>query len=442
MRIVSDGAAVPGHDSAGPVDSFVGSLACGFVALVGSAALVASADSVGRALELLFVFVVLVCLQAAAYAEGIRPWLMGEPVPLRGQVLQFVVIGLLLATFAGGLRLTGVAFCALGAGVFLPHAAALRFRRVKRELGEKGETWLAEEDSSEAANRVLTGDPEGHLTSDATPAAASAASAAPTAEDSQETAALAERPARARPAPKVGRFLRAAVNEERDRGLAWAAAIFAVTVGLVAAHVSGQVILGVDFLGVAALAWATRRLLGARLALRDFEEALTEPRRAYVVLLRDPSPRGTRPLLGVWAKEPKLAGGRLPRADAVYRCDAKLDALFSTRGAVIVHQAWVDTGPRAGSRPRWVAADAGVALPRQRAILGTQHLDSVIGTERPPRSRSLSMPAPNPTTETETGTFVTVISEPVPETRHFLALFAWRVVTLAGAALVLVWAGG
>jgi hypothetical protein len=198
-------------------------------------------------------------------------------------------------------------------------------------------------------------------------------------------------------------------------------------------------VLGVDFLGVAALAWVTTRLLGARTALRDFEEAQTEPHRAYVVVLRDPSPRGTGPLLGVWAKEPVLTAGRLPRADAVYRCDAGRDALFCSRGEVVVHRAWVDQGPRAGSRPRWVAADAGVALPRHRAVLGAQQLDAALGRERPPRTRSLSMPAPNPTTETETGTFVTVINEPVPETRQLVRLLAWRLAALALAAVLLAW---
>ena len=30
---------------------------------------------------------------------------------------------------------------------------------------------------------------------------------------------------------------------------------------------------------------------------------------------------------------------------------------------VVVHEAWVDTGPRRWSKPRWVAADAGLAVP-------------------------------------------------------------------------------
>ena len=88
-------------------------------------------------------------------------------------------------------------------------------------------------------------------------------------------------------------------------------------------------------------------------ALRDYEKAETEPRRAYVALLNDPNARVTRPLLGVWNEEP-LSQGRLPRAEAVYRCDEERSALMSPPGRVIVHEAWVDTGRRSGpGRDGW-----------------------------------------------------------------------------------------
>ncbi len=412
MHPVSDAAASARHERTGPLASFTVSVAGAVAVMAGSAALVASADSLGRALELLLVFMVLTSVECVAYVEAVRPWLAGDPVPVRGRVLQVVVVLLVLATFAGGPELGAVGLCALGVGVLLPNASAIRFRRVNEDLVEKGEPWLAEEGSHEAATRVLS-DP------------------APPARPDLK--------ARARPAPKVGRVLRAVGDEERDRWLAWAAATLAVTVACVASGAPGAVVLGVDLLGAAALARVTSRLLGTRLALREFEEALTEPRRAFAVVLRDPRPRGTGPLLAVWRQEPVLAGGRLPRADAVYRCDPLRDALFSARSAVVVHEAWVDSGPRAGSRPRWVAADAGVALPRQRALLGSRRVEAELGQARPARSRSLSMPAPNPTTESETGTFVTVISEPAPETRHLLVLLAWRLAVLALAALVLLW---
>jgi hypothetical protein len=156
-----------------------------------------------------------------------------------------------------------------------------------------------------------------------------------------------------------------------------------------------------------------------------------------VVLLHDPSPRRSRPLLGVWSEEPVPAGGRMPRAEAVYRCDRRRDALLSEQGAVVVHEAWLDTGLRAGARPRWVAADAGIALPRRAATFGRRYLASAIGAQRPARGRPLTMPPPDPTTETETGTVATVISEPTPGTGPWVRLFAWRVACLALAAVVL-----
>ncbi|MEO7351091.1 MAG: hypothetical protein ABIW17_04255 [Marmoricola sp.] len=398
--------ASPGQDRATPMGSFSVSLACGAGALAASAALVASAGSVGQALELFVVFAVLACLEAVAYVEAIRPWLDGASVPPGGRLAQLALVVLAFATFVGGPAMGAVGLCGFAAGVFVPNTSSIRYRRVNRSLVVEGETRPVAGKSPDAA--------------------APAAPAAP-----------ADRPARARAAPKVGRVLRAAVNEERDRWLAWAAATFAVTVGCAAARTSGSVVLGVDFLGVAALVWVTRRALAARLALGDFEEARTEPRRGFVALVRDPHLPGTRPLLGVWSKEPVPVGGQLPRAEAVYRCDAARDALFSTRGAVVVHQAWV--GAPSGSRPRWVVADAGIALPRHRALLGPHRLDSVIGTERPARARTLSMPAPNPTTEAETGMFVTVISEPTSGTGPWARLFAWRLAALALAGAVLAW---
>ena len=431
MHSVSEAAAAR-HDRVGPMASFTVSLVGAVLSFAASAALVASADSLGRALELLLVFLLLTSFECVAYVEAVRPWLAGESVPAPGRTLQLVVVIIVLATFAGGLELGGVGLCALAAGVLLPNASAIRFRRVNEDLVEKGEPWLAEEGDQQAATHVLSEDPSSVQTVDRSDDQTDHA-------EHHEPKGTVDRPARARPAPKVGRVLQAAVSEERDRWLAWACATFVVTVACLATDAPRGVVLGVEVLGVAALVWVTSRLLGTRLAQRDFEEALREPRRAYVVVLRDPKPRGSRPLLAVWAKEPVLAGGRLPRADAVYRCDARRNALFSARGAVIVHEAWVDAGPRPGSRPRWVAADAGVGLPRQRALLGPQRLDNDLGTERPARSRSLSMPAPNPTTESETGTFVTVISEPAPETRQLVVLLAWRLGVLTLAALVLLW---
>jgi hypothetical protein len=109
--------------------------------------------------------------------------------------------------------------------------------------------------------------------------------------------------------------------------------------------------------------WDLRRLWAVWLALRDFRKGATSPRRAFVMLLHDPAPRMVRPLLGVWSQAPAQRGGRLPKPEQVYRCDEDRDDLESFQGDVVVHEAWVDTGPRRWSKPRWVAADAGLAVP-------------------------------------------------------------------------------
>lgn len=157
------------------------------------------------------------------------------------------------------------------------------------------------------------------------------------------------------------------------------------------------------------------------------------------MLLSDPNPQLRRPLLCVWGREPLPSGGRLPRAEAVYRCDEDRDALISVQGGAVVHEAWLDTGARARSRPRWVAADAGIVLPHRRSFLGAFYVASVIGTERPGRSRPLTMPAPDPTRENATGTVATVISEESPGTGHWARLFAWRLAALALAGALFTW---
>jgi len=404
MRTVSDATAFPRDDRAWPQGAFAFSLLCGLGALAGSAALVASADSLGRATTLVIVFVLTACLQAAAYIDAVTPWLQGRPLARHSQVIEFALVILAFAMFAGGADMGGAALCGLLAGVFLPNASTIRYARVNRSLVDEGEARLLLERS-------------------ATPPGS------------------ADRPVRARPFPKVGPVLGETLSEERDRWLAWAAATVTVAVGCRAAEASAEDLLVIVLLGVGALVWVSRRLFGVWVALRDFETAARVPHRAYVVLLHDPSPRAAQPLLGVWSEEPLPSDSRLPRAEAVYRCDAERKALLSMQGGAVVHEAWMDTGPRARSLPRWVAADAGIALPHRRAVLGRRHLASVLGTERPARARSLTMPAPNPTRETETGTFVGVISEAKHGTGRWARMFAWRLAALTLVALGLLWLG-
>lgn len=422
MRTVSNAApAFPRRDDrAWPEGAFAFSLVCGFAALAGSAALVAAADSVGRAVELLVAFVVLTCLEGMAYVAAVKPWLEGRPFPPHVRVVQIALVVVVLFTFAGGSALGGAAVCGFLVGVFLPNASTIRYVRVNQALVEVGEPALAQEDPEEfqAADHD---EPPGQDSVAPSPA----------------RNGPAERRVRARAVPKVGPVLRESIAEDRDRCLAWAAATVTVAVASLAADVPPRALFGVALLGCAGLAWVSRRLVGVWLALREFEGKATAPRRAFVVLLDDPNPRVTRPLLGVWSEEPVPAGGRLPRAEAVYRCDAARDALVSSQGAVVVHEAWLDTGPRQGSRPGWVAADAGIVLPHRRALFGRSHLGSNLAGERPARARPLSMPAPNPTTENETGTVSSVITMAKPGTGRWARLFAWRLVLLALAGVVL-----
>jgi hypothetical protein len=217
----------------------------------------------------------------------------------------------------------------------------------------------------------------------------------------------------------------------------WAAAAAVAVLGCVAAGES-EVASGVGFVAAVVLLWVGRRLLGVWRALRDYEKSETEPRRAYVALLNDPNARVTRPLFGVWSEEP-LSHGRLPRAEAVFRCDEERSALMSPPGRVVVHEAWVDTGKRSRARPRWVVADAGLALPHRGAALGRWYLASLIGAERPARARPLTVQSPHPDTEPSASVGETLISEKPSLLGPWARQFAWRLAGLLALALMFVW---
>ena len=144
---------------------------------------------------------------------------------------------LALLAFRGGVDMGLVGLCALPAGVFLPHASSIRYRRVQHELVEEGRALGGGGGLSEAARRCWAR--RSRLPS-------TAPSGAPS------------------PRPRWAASLRAAADEERDRWLAWVMATLVVTVGCLAVGTPGSVVLGVDLLGVVALGWATRRLLAAR----------------------------------------------------------------------------------------------------------------------------------------------------------------------------------
>jgi hypothetical protein len=232
-------------------------------------------------------------------------------------------------------------------------------------------------------------------------------------------------------APAVGPVLRHILAVAVRNWLAWLVAAALTLTGCLLLDAPEAAAFGVAFMGGGALLWLARRICGAWLARRDFDRARTEPRRAYVVLLHDPTPRMIRPLLGIWSEEPVAGAGRLPKPERVYRCDDDVDVLESYQGSVVVHEAWVDTGKHPGSKPRWVAADSGIALPHRRALFGRWFMSSLIGGDRPDPATRLTMPAPHPRTE--------AIVEVSPDLGSFPVKVAWRLAGLVATALAFVW---
>ena len=112
-----------------------------------------------------------------------------------------------------------------------------------------------------------------------------------------------------------------------------------------------------------------------------------------------------------------------------------LAGLLSSPGALVVHEAWVCSGSGSRSKPRWVAADAGVALPARRTFLGWRSLGSAIEAERPARSRPLTMRAPHPNNE-RTGAPAEVIMEEKPRNGRWFRVFAQRLAAMVAVAAV------
>lgn len=175
--------------------------------------------------------------------------------------------------------------------------------------------------------------------------------------------------------------------------------------------------------------WSLRLIWGVTVALRDRRKAATPPRRAFVVVLHDVNPRAVRPLLGLWSSRP-AAGQRLPKADRVYRCDDELDDLESLQGAVRVHEAWVDTGRRPSSKPRWVAADDGIAVVHRRALFGRWYLSMLTRRDRPGPPTPLTIVAEAPPTPPTL--------ERARPGEGLVVGIAWRILLLAFIA-ALVW---
>lgn len=356
---------VPRDDRAWPRGSFTASVVMLISAVAAGAALTwwAAADGALHAGLVAAAFVAAFAYGMSVSRPMMREWIAGRAMPGRYLLLQWagLTVGVLVLVFLdagiGWALLAGV----IG-GLILENARAIRAARANRPLVDEAEA------------TTLTRTPRRQ---DDTPRGSS---------DPVNVDA-------------VGTALRDVVAEESRRLVAW---LIATAVGVpvvLALRASEAVLLVVIVMGVVSSAWVARRVWAASVALRDFTAADHAPRRAFVVLLNDPAPRVLRPLLGIWSAEPQVTGGRLPDPEEVYRCDEERDALQSFQGDAVVHEAWVDTGRHPNSRPRWVAADAGIALPHRRAFLGRWYLSRLIGGERPDRARPLTRRSPDPVSE-------------------------------------------
>ena len=229
---------------------------------------------------------------------------------------------------------------------------------------------------------------------------------------------------------RLGAQLRRRRAQERRNLVAWIAG--AVPLLVVGAIFHAPVAFSVAVGGVAggSLLWVGRRLLGAWLAERDFQRARTPPRRAFVVLLRDPAPKMVRPLLAVWSERPVAKNDAFPKPDHVYRADEEVDDLLSFQGSIELFEAWVDTGPRRWSKPRWVASNEGIALPHRRAFLGRLYVSILLRAERPDRPERLSIREPHPSQDVDLR---------LPRIPGFGRAVGWRLAVLAIAGIAAGW---
>ena len=360
---------VPRDDRAWPRGAVPISVVVALACLATGVALATAAAGDGTTVMVWLIagFVVAFAFAVVSFAVGFRRWLRGHPFSGRLQLLQFVVVTVcLVATYGFNGLVGGAMLAGLFGGMMLTNAWAIRRARANRERVDAAEAAMRQESE---AQRHHAADPSGD-----------------------------QRAAGTRDAP-VGQALRNALESERRGLLAWVVATAVATAVCLVVDAPGVATFMIVFVGGALSAWALRRLWGVWLGLRDFQKAETPPRRAFVVLLHDPTPQTMRPLLGVWSEPPVVRGGRVPTPERVYRCDDELDALECYQGSVIVHEAWVDSGPRATSKPRWVAADAGIVLPHRRPVFGRWYMGSLIRGERPEPPKPLTLRAPHPDSE-------------------------------------------
>lgn len=343
-------------------------------------------------------FVVAFGFGLAVSLPVMRQWVAGHSVPKRFLLLMWagLIVGFVVAAWLNVL-FGGAMIAGLMGGLLVANVWGIRTARANRHLVDQAEAALAR------AHATVSRDAMGVPALDV----------------------------EARQDAPVGKMLRDNVALERQRSVAWliAGGVALAACGVLDApdHVTFVVVLT----GGLASIWVLRRLWAAWLALRDFTRAATAPRRAFVALLHDPAPRMIRPLLGLWSVAPVPRSGRLPKPEQVYRCDEELDALECHQGSVVVHEAWIDTGPRRWAKPRWVAADAGIALPHRRALFGRWYMSNLISGERPEPPRPLTLEPPHPDNE--------LIVEVVRNVGSFPTAVAGRLAALAAVGLLIYW---
>jgi hypothetical protein len=191
----------------------------------------------------------------------------------------------------------------------------------------------------------------------------------------------------------VDHLLRRAGKAERRRVVAWTLAAVPVA-GIVALLGNGPIAVIVAAIAGLLALWSVRQVYGIAVARRDFNAAAFPPRKAFVVLLHDPNPRAVRPLLAIWDERPPR-GERLPKPRSVWRCDDELLELESMVGSIDVHEAWLDTGRFSWSKPRWVRADAGIAVPHRRSMFGRWYVNTTLRKERPGEAKPLTLDDPH-----------------------------------------------
>lgn len=100
-------------------------------------------------------------------------------------------------------------------------------------------------------------------------------------------------------------------------------------------------------------------------------------------------------------------------------------------GDVRVHEAWIDTGPRPSSKPRWIAADDGIAVVHRRALFGRWYLSTLTRRDRPGAPRPLTIVAGSPPALPSV--------ELAPLRERLLGEVGWRCIVMTGIGALAWW---